>query len=129
MTLEEIYQQYALNDGEVISFQILFASSQREDAGNKTIVVLKARKRLCEQQFESCTITLEFSHATEVNISEDFRTNGGYSDIVFTKLADGHFYLSFDPYGNTGEPNENDNFVITAKQLILIDEDVRQIIS
>jgi len=128
VTLEEIYQHYALNDGNVLSFQLGFAGYSGEE-GNKAIIVLQVRRHTGKQRYEECTITLEFNRTTEVDISEDFRTNGGYTDIVLTKLADGQFYLSVDPYGNTGEPNEMDNFVIKAERMVLVDKDVRHVIS
>jgi hypothetical protein len=118
-----------MNDGSVLSFQLEFAGSPGEEAGNRTIIVLQVRRHVIKQRFEECTVTLEFNRTSEVVISEDFRTNGGYSDIVLTKLANGQFYLSVDPYGNTGEPSEMDNFVIKAEKLVLVDKDVRHVVS
>lgn len=128
MTLEEIYKNYALSDGEMLSFHILFESTSVNPARNQVLIVLKVKKHLRKQQYESCTITLEFDNATDINVSEDFRTNGAYSDIVLTKFTNGQFYLSVDPYGNTGEPSEMDNFVIKAEKLALLDKDVRHVI-
>ena len=129
MTLEEIFRHYALNDGSVLSFQVGFADHCDVGGGNKAIIVLQVRRLIHKHQYEKCTITLEFSRTTEIDISEDFRTNGGYTDIVMTKLEDGQFYLSVDPYGNTGEPNEMDNFVIKGENLVLVDGNERHVIS
>ena len=42
--------------------------------------------------------------------------------LKILKLESGYFYMSLDPYDNSGLPNENDNLVIKAKNLIIIDE-------
>lgn len=131
MTLEGIYQGYALNDGQVISFIIGFPVDSTETlSGSIVSIALNVRKYIGEQQFEPCTIVLEFTQTVEVDICEDFRTQGSYTDIVLAQIDDGHFYLSLDPYSNSGQPSDNDNFVIKAKQLSIIDETgMKQIIS
>ena len=122
MTLEEILQNYALNDGKVLSFQIQFADDSMEETYNIVTVALNVRRHVTRQQFESCTVIFEFSCKAEVEISEDFRTMGGYTDIVIAKLANGQFYLSVDPCGNTGHPNDNDNFVIKGEKLLFVED-------
>ncbi len=49
----------------------------------------------------------------EVGINEDMDSDY-YSDIVLVKQENGTYYLSLDPYGNSGEPHEDDNLVIIA---------------
>jgi hypothetical protein len=112
MKLEEIFSSYALNDGETLSFNLNFIDQT-------CAVKLKVRRHLRKQQFQECAIDLQFIDVLTIDISEDFRTTGGFSDITFTKTAEGKFYLSLDPYGNTGQPNERDNFVITSSSLII----------
>lgn len=115
MNFEEFLTNYALNDGETLSFSIDFT--------NRTCKIkLKVRRHLKNQMFHPCEIELHFESLKEIDISEDFRTNGGYSDITLTKTKDDYFYLSIDPYDNTGEPNERDNFVIIAQSLLIINE-------
>lgn len=115
MNLEEIFTNYALNDGETLSFKIDFTK-------HTCNIKLKVRRHIKNQKFQPCEIELNFEGVKEIDISEDFRTNGGYSDITLTKIKDDYFYFSIDPFGNTGEPNERDNFVIIAKSLVVINE-------
>jgi len=112
MKLEDVYKNYALNDGELRSFKIDFCDCS-------CTIRLLVRKSVGKQRFQKCEIELLFTGVANIDISEDFRTKGGFSDITFTKTSDGNFYLSLDPYGNTGEPHENDNFVIVGSSLTL----------
>jgi len=115
MNIEDIYTNYALNDGKIISLQLDYKLK-------KLIVTLQVRRLLAKDKFEPCTIELEFLNVNEVNYFEDFPTNGGYTDITFLKLEDSIFYLSLDPNGNSGLPNAEDNLVIKGEMLTLIDE-------
>ena len=115
MNFEEIFTNYALNDGETLSFSIDFT--------NRTCnIKLKVRRHIKNQNFEPCEIELDFEGLKEIDISEDFRINVGYSDITLTKTKDDYFYLSIDPYNNTGEPNERDNFIIIAESLVVVND-------
>jgi hypothetical protein len=38
------------------------------------------------------------------------------------KLNTGDFYLSIDPFGNSGLPHAEDNFIIKSGSLTMIDE-------
>ncbi len=116
MKLEEILSSYAFNDGQVLSFKI-------DISDQSCTVVLKVRKHLGRQQFRKCLIDLVFAKISNINISEDFRTCGGYSDITFIKTADEEFYLSLDPYSNLGQPNDEDNLVIISRLLSITYED------
>ena len=91
MNFEEIFTNYTLNDGETLSFSIDFTN-------RKCSIKLKVRRYNNNRKFQSCEIELHFEGLKEVDISEDFRTNGGYSDITLTKTNDNYFYLSIDPY-------------------------------
>jgi hypothetical protein len=88
------------------------------EAGTVTLG-LKIRRQSKKGMVENCEATLIFVQLIEVNISEDFRTGGGYSDFTFQKLEN-EFYLSLDPFGNSGTPNEQDNFVIRSRKFLLI---------
>jgi hypothetical protein len=120
MKLEEIYSKYALNDGETKSFKIDFSN-------RSCSVRLLVRKAVEKQKFQKCEIELIFSGVINIDFSEDFRTTGGFSDITFTKTFNGNYYLSLDPYGNTGEPHENDNFIIISSSLNVTDENNEKI--
>ncbi len=110
MKLEDIYNYYALNDGETLSVKVGFFDCT-------CVVRLLVRKSIDKQRFRKCEIELLFSGVTNIDISEDFRTQGAYSDITFTKTDDGNFYLSLDPFSNTNEPHKNDNFIIVSRML------------
>lgn len=116
MTLEEIYQGYALNDGQIISFEMTYSVDRT------VTVVLQVRKHLPKQQYQPSRIIFVFQQVTELDVLEDFGTEGNYSDVILTRLDDNQFYLSLDPFDNTGEPSGNDNFVIKAKLLLFMNE-------
>ena len=108
MKFEEITNTYAFNDGEILSMSIDFL--------HKTCIIsLQIRHCLNRNKFQHCTVELEFSDVFTIDISEDFRTNGRYTDITFAKMIDGSFYLSLDPFGNLGLPDSRDNFIVTAR--------------
>jgi hypothetical protein len=120
MTLTDILKKYALNDGSICSFHLNYELKQ-------LTLHLKVRRHLSGQKFEDCILELEFNHLKEIYIFEDFPTDGGYTDITFIKLANAEFYLSLDPYGNSGLPHGEDNLVIKAMNLTVIEPDnVRQ---
>jgi hypothetical protein len=48
-----------------------------------------------------------------------------YSDVVCKEIEEGKYYFSFDPYGNSGEPHENDNLVFIASS-VSVEEGVIQ---
>ena len=110
MKLKDIYNSYALNDGETLSFKLDFSDCS-------CAVRLMVRKSVENQKFEKCEIEFVFRGVANIEISEDFGTKGGFSDITLTKTSDGNFYLSLDPYGNTNEPHDNDNFIIVGSSL------------
>src|ERR1700752_605509 len=111
MASDEIPSNYLMNDGEVISFFLDFS-------GDRTATIsLKVRRCVKKEKFEMREVLLLFTGVSQIDISEDFRTNGGYSDFTFHKSEDG-YYVSFDPYDNAGVPNENDNFVIRSKNFL-----------
>ena len=100
------FDQYIFSDGKINSMTCNYAENTIE-------LRLQIRKQV-EEQIVECGICLRFENVTELDVLEDFGTSGSYSDIVFIQQSDKQFYLSFDPYGNSGEPNESDNFVIRA---------------
>lgn len=115
MNLEEISNRYVLSDGQVLSFQVSYEICI-------ITINLKVRRNSKKNNFESCIIKLEFKDAIEFNIFEDFGTSTNYSDITFNVLDNGIYYISLDPFDNSGIPNNKDNFVIKSKSLTLIDE-------
>lgn len=56
-----------------------------------------------------------------VVINEEFDSYY-YSDIVFKRLESGMWYLSLDPFGNSGEPHKEDNLVIVADSMEIEEE-------
>lgn len=116
MNLEELYSTYVLCDGEIHSFKLdfnylSFGDTKQTDA----IIELKVCKKLARKRFEYCLIELHFQQVVKFFLYEDFESSINYSDITFKNLENGLLYFSCDPYGNSNEPNEQDNFVIVAK--------------
>lgn len=110
-------ENYILNDGEIISLSLdcQFASNS---LNRQATIELKIRKWLSTTQWVSCQIQLQFQQIRQIKISEDF-SSVSYSDIVLKQMLDNTWYLSLDPYGNTGEQHEQDNFVVIADFLIV----------
>ena len=105
--IEEVnFAQYIFADGKIISMTSNYADSSIE-------LELQIRKWV-EKKVVPCIVTLRFENVYKLDILDDFSTAGNYSDVVLVKLTDNKFYASFDPFGNSGEPNESDNFVIKA---------------
>lgn len=112
MQYEDPLSNYALNDGEILWFKL--------DLSQQTCTLrLNVREYAETRKLKEFIIDLNFTEVSSIEISEDFRTYGRYSDVTFSKTNDGSFYLSLDPYGNTGIPDEKDNFVIIAKYLVV----------
>ena len=113
MTFNETKSNYILCDGQVLLCTVNF-----ED---KITVILKlnVRKQI-GGSYKLAKLELKFSNLIEFNMFEDFSSEN-YSDIIFVELESGVYYLSLDPYGNSNEPNENDNFVIKAKSVEIIE--------
>lgn len=101
-----VFDKFIFSDGQILSVVCNFAESLIE-------VNVQVRKMLAKQVLP-CVICLRFEKVTEFDVLEDFGTSGNYSDVVLVQLADKTFYASFDPFGNSGEPDERDNFVIKA---------------
>ncbi|MBC6697988.1 hypothetical protein [Hymenobacter sp. BT190] len=115
MNFEETKNIYAFADGNVTTFKL-------EYEPRRFSIGLDIKKFKGKQKFEPCTIELVFSGTTELYIFEDFPTSGGYTDITFVKLDTGEFYLTLDPYGNSGVPHDEDNFVMKAETLMFVNE-------
>ena len=100
------FDNFIFSDGQIISVVCNFSESTIE-------VKLQVRKRVAKQVVP-CVICLQFEKVTEFDVLEDFGTSGNYSDVVLVRQSDTQFYASFDPFGNSGEPDERDNLVIKA---------------
>lgn len=118
MNLEELYSTYVLCDGEIHSFKLDFNYLSFGDTKHtEAIIELKVRKKAAKKRFEYCRIDLHFQQVVKFSLYEDFGSSVNYSDITLKKLENGLYYFSIDPYGNSNEPNEKDNFVIVAKSI------------
>lgn len=107
---------YILNDGQIISLKVDLY--YQEKSKSSAIVGLMVRKPTEKNLFVKCKIELQFEQVREVAINDDFGSDY-YSDLTLLKLDNGLYYLSLDPFGNTGMPHEKDNFVIISKALVI----------
>lgn len=114
MEVEELFSRYYLNDGEINLLRINLNYLNTEESS--AFIELKVRKPAGKKKFKNCKIELRFEHLKEVIIVEDLDILY-YSDITFKQIENGFFYLSLDPYGNSGEPHEEDNLVFIAGKL------------
>ena len=109
--IEEIQPgQYILTDGKLLSMTCNYQDN--------TIQLKLQVRKIIDKEIRPCTVSMYFEGVKELDVLDEFGTTGNYSDLVLTKLPDGLIYASFDPYGNSGEPNDNDNFVIKAENYI-----------
>lgn len=123
--MEELLAKYALNDGELRSLKLnADYTSVNNSLVRQASVELVVRKRLAKNRLEPCLLQIRFASVQRVVINEDFSSHS-YSDIVFKKLQNDAWYLSLDPYGNSGEPHAEDNLVIVADS-VEIEEGVIQ---
>jgi hypothetical protein len=116
MSIDELKIIYAFADGSVTSFTLDYEPRQFS-------IALNIKRQKGKDIFQSCAIELVFSGLSMLHIFEDFPTNGGYTDITFLKLDTGEFYLSLDPFGNSGFPHNEDNFIIISRTLRLINQE------
>ncbi|MET4105619.1 hypothetical protein [Hymenobacter sp. UYP22] len=122
--MEKLLEEYALNDGEILSLKLDAAYAlNSESMLRQAFVELLIRKRV-GNAWMPCVLQIELGEILSLRLNEDF-TSSRYSDIVFKRIEDDRWYLSLDPYGNSGEPHEKDNLVIVAKS-VKIDEGVIQ---
>lgn len=110
-------ENYILVDGEII---MLSLGLEYQFVSNSPIrqatIQLAVRKRLSPTKWVPCQVQLQFQQLRKIDISEDF-SSASYSDFVLMRLPDKTWYLSLDPYGNAGEPHEQDNLVVVAESL------------
>ena len=116
MKLKDSLSDYVLSDGQIISLKVNLDYQKRSKSS--AIVGLMVRKPTEKNLFEKCKIELQFEQVREVTINDDLGSDY-YSDITLLKLDNGLYYLSLDPFGNTGQPHEKDNFVIISKALVV----------
>ncbi|MFN8643718.1 MAG: hypothetical protein U0802_19430 [Candidatus Binatia bacterium] len=109
MTLEELQEAVILCDGQVQSIRVRPMSSEVD-------VVLVVRPRAFPDGPSGVVVDLTFSGAVEHSFNDDNMddTQGYYSDITFCRRADGRYYLSLDPFGNSCEPHDKDNDIVVA---------------
>lgn len=117
--MSELLKKYVLADGAIVSvsfgleYQFISNSPIRQ-----ATVQLAVRKQLAVDKWVPCQVQLQFQQVLQIRVFEDFSITS-YSDIVLKQLPDNTWYLSLDPFGNTGEPHEQDNLVIVADQLMV----------
>lgn len=114
MTLNQTCKDYLLNDGRIAKFEFDFNTK-------KLNIQLEIRKRLIKQKFEACKILVTFSNVSFFDVFEDFPTDGRYSDITILENESDCVYVSFDPYGNSGIPNEKDNWIIKSDTVSIVE--------
>lgn len=107
MTFNEAVSTYIFSDGQIISCTLNYGSE------NNVVINLKARKQI-DNKIKDCFLELNFKQILEFSLFEDF-TSENYSDITFTELEFGEYYLSLDPYVNSNKKNDKDNFIVKAK--------------
>ena len=117
--MSELLENYILSDGEIISFSLnLDYQFTGGSLTRQATVELKIRKRLSAIKCMPCQVQLQFQQLRRISLFEDF-ASVSYSDIVLKQLANATWYLSLDPYSNTGEPHEQDNLVLVADSLVI----------
>jgi len=114
MLIEEFKKKYILSDGQVLRFACDF--SQRQVQVQLTVRIWNGKNP------DPCTLDILFNGVTEIDFIDNFDVSS-YSDVVFVKTDAGDYYASFDPFDNSGQPSENDNFVIKGQEVVFFDGD------
>ncbi|MGY2131139.1 hypothetical protein ACW9KT_02845 [Hymenobacter sp. HD11105] len=123
--MEELLAGYALNDGKICSIRLeVEYSSVTNSAVRQASVHLLIRKKATNGKWEPCLLQIQLIGIQKLVINEEFDSTY-YSDVVFKKIENDMWYLSLDPYGNSGEPQEKDNLVIVAES-VKIEEEILQ---
>ena len=115
MHVQEINSNYIFTDGEIIYFKVDYQVATEEGLTAAAEVAVKAKRTLANNDFEYCTLVLNFTGITWLFISEDFSNQSKISDMTLKRLEDGLFYVSLHPFNTSNEPDEKDNFVIKAQ--------------
>ena len=115
MPVKEINSSYIFTDGEIIFFKVDYLVPEENGFVTDAEVTVKAKREVSQGKYEDCTLELNFSSITSIYINEHFAGENKISDITLKKLENGLFYISLHPFNTTNEPNDKDNFVITAK--------------
>jgi prepilin-type processing-associated H-X9-DG protein len=113
ITLDELNQQYALCDGKIRSIFL------RPRSGEVDVLLGLRMRGDSKAPLGTAPVLLTFSGRVNYafvdgNMDE---TAGDYSDITLVQLDDGRYYLSLDPFGNSGRPHDDDNDVVVADRL------------
>ena len=114
-TIEELLAGYALNDGEIRSLKLDANYAASNSSFRQAALQILIRKKAVNE-WVPCLLNIHLAGVQKIVINEDFDLNR-YSDIVFKEIEKGTYYLSLDPYGNSGEPHENDNLVFIANSV------------
>ncbi|UOQ98987.1 hypothetical protein MUN81_05720 [Hymenobacter sp. 5317J-9] len=123
-TVEELLAGYALNDGEICSLKLDVDYAANNYLHRQAALEVLIRKEAAHNKWVPCLLKIQLSGVHRIVISEDFELSR-YSDVVFKEIEERKYYLSFDPYGNLGEPHENDNLVFVASS-VSVEEGVIQ---
>ena len=122
MNLIEFLSAYSLSDGKIISFIIKYDN-------NCVDIFLQIKRSILRNKYKPSKIKLIFEEVVRVDLVEDFSTGHDYSDCTLSQLENGKFYLSLDPYDNSGIPNVDDNFKVISKNLMIIDDETNESIT
>ena len=107
---------YALNDGEICSLKLDVDYTVNNSSFRQAALEVLIRKEVADGKWVPCLLKIQLTSVQRIVISEDFELSR-YSDVVFKEVGEGKYYLSFDTYGNLGEPHENDNLVFVANSV------------
>lgn len=109
--------EYALNDGEIRSLEIgVEYGSASGSPQRQASVALLVRKKAANGKLVPCLLQIHMTSVQKVVVNEEF-DSCHYSDVVFKKVENNLWYLSLDPYGNSGEPHAEDNLVLIAESI------------
>ena len=122
--IEELLASYALNDGEICSLNFDANYATNNSSLRQAALEVLIRKKSTSGKWVPCLLRIHLVGVQRIVINEDFALSR-YSDMVFKEVEKERYYISFDPYGNSGEPHENDNMVFVASS-ISVEEGVIQ---
>ncbi len=116
MTLEQLYvENYSLHDDAILAIQI-----EKEEVVIAKIKI-STNQTIKKRKYRECKLLITLSNVVEMYMFDEKEILGYYSDLTLVQLENKYYYISFDPYGNANERNENDNYVFIAENLEFVE--------
>lgn len=117
MTFDEFHEQFILCDGKIKNISLNYEIYNQE-IRQPTFLNIQLFVRKTGDRYYSL-VSIVFYNLIEFDYFEQKPSSGNFGDIVFVKTGHNEYYMSLDPYSNSGEPHSKDNQKIKAKEVVI----------